>query len=260
MDRLVCGDVGFGKTEVAIRAAFKAVQDGKQVGGARAHHAARAAALRRRSATAWPATRSASRCCPASSRPARPSEVVDGVASGEVDIVIGTHRLLSEDVKFKELGLLVVDEEQRFGVSHKEAIKKLQDRRRRAHADRHADPAHARDEPHRHPRPHVAQHAARRPPADPHLRRRVRRPGGRRGDPPRAAARGPGLLRAQPRAGHRGGRGRDPRARARGARRRRPRADGRRHARAGRRRLLGGASTTCSSAPRSSSRASTCRR
>ena len=71
MDRLVCGDVGFGKTEVAIRAAFKAVQDGKQVGGARAHHAAGPAALRRPSPTASPATRSASRCCPASSPPVR---------------------------------------------------------------------------------------------------------------------------------------------------------------------------------------------
>ena len=66
--------------------------------------------------------------------------------------MIGTHRLLSEDVRFKDLGLLVVDEEQRFGVPHKERIKKLRGRRRRADADGHADPAHARDEPDRDPR------------------------------------------------------------------------------------------------------------
>ena len=105
--------------------------------------------------------------------------------------------------QFKDLGLLVVDEEQRFGVTHKEPIKQLEGRRRRAHPDGHADPPHAGDEPHRHPRPHPAQHAAGRAPADPHLRRRVRRAGRGRGHPPRAAARGPGLLRAQPGAGHR---------------------------------------------------------
>ncbi len=124
MDRLVCGDVGFGKTEVAIRAAFKAVQDGKQV------------------AILVPTTLLAQQHFQTFSdrfagypvrvemlsrflTPAQVREVVEGLALGVVDVVIGTHRLLSGDVVFKDLGLLVVDEEQRFGVHHKEAIKKL---------------------------------------------------------------------------------------------------------------------------------------
>ena len=124
MDRLVCGDVGFGKTEVAIRAAFKAVQDGMQVGVlvpttllAQQHFATFSDRM-----AAYPLrVEVLSRFL----TPGQAKRVVDGVASGEVDIVIGTHRLLSEDVTFKRLGLLVVDEEQRFGVSHKEAMKKL---------------------------------------------------------------------------------------------------------------------------------------
>ncbi len=124
MDRLVCGDVGFGKTEVAMRAAFKAVQDGKQV------------------AVLVPTTLLASQHMQTFSErfanypvrvemlsrfltPAEAKSVTDGLADGSVDIVIGTHKLLSGDVRFKDLGLLVVDEEQRFGVNHKEAIKKL---------------------------------------------------------------------------------------------------------------------------------------
>ena len=119
---------------------------------------------------------------------------------------------------------------------------------------RHADPAHARDEPHRHPRPHAAQHAAGRAPADPHLRRRVRRPGRRRGHPPRAAARGPGVLRAQPGAGHRGT---PPTTCATSCPRRGSRSPTARWTRARSSRSCstsGRASTTCSSAPRSSSR------
>jgi transcription-repair coupling factor (superfamily II helicase) len=124
MDRLVCGDVGFGKTEVALRAAFKAIQDGKQV------------------AVLVPTTLLAQqhfqtfsdRLAPYPIRvemlsrfltPGQAKAVVDGVGDGQVDLVIGTHRLLSGDIRFKDLGLLVVDEEQRFGVSHKESIKQL---------------------------------------------------------------------------------------------------------------------------------------
>jgi transcription-repair coupling factor (superfamily II helicase) len=124
MDRLVCGDVGFGKTEVAVRAVFKAVQDGTQA------------------AVLVPTTLLASqhhqtfsdRYAPFPVRvellsrflsPAQAKKVVDGLADGSVDVVIGTHRLLAGDVRFKRLGLLVVDEEQRFGVTHKEAVKRI---------------------------------------------------------------------------------------------------------------------------------------
>jgi transcription-repair coupling factor (superfamily II helicase) len=124
MDRLVCGDVGYGKTEVAIRAAFKAVQAGKQVAVLApttilveqhrhtfeerlADYPVRVGALNR--------FRSA----------AESRELLAALANGEVDIVVGTHRLLSNDVIFKDLGLLVVDEEQRFGVRHKERLKRM---------------------------------------------------------------------------------------------------------------------------------------
>ena len=239
MDRLVCGDVGFGKTEVAIRAAFKAIQDGKQV-----------AVL---APTTLLATQHGNTFADRfSGYPIRvemlsrfltnkeAKQVIDGLASGEVDCVIGTHRLLQDGVKFKDLGLLVVDEEQRFGVQDKEAMKKLKVNVDVLTLTRHADPAHAGDEPRRHPRPVAAADPAGRPPADPHLRRRVRRARRGRGDPPRAAPRGPGVLGAQPGADDSTGRRAAARAGARGAHRRRPRADGRGHARAGRRRLLGG--------------------
>ncbi|MDP9006820.1 MAG: DEAD/DEAH box helicase, partial [Actinomycetota bacterium] len=124
MDRLVCGDVGFGKTEIALRAAFKAVQDGMQVAVlvpttllAQQH----AATFSERFAPYPVRVEVLSRFL----TPAQARKVVQGVADGEVDVVIGTHRLLSSDVSFKRLGLLVVDEEQRFGVTSKEAIKGL---------------------------------------------------------------------------------------------------------------------------------------
>jgi transcription-repair coupling factor (superfamily II helicase) len=124
MDRLVCGDVGYGKTEIAVRAAFKAIQDGKQVAilvpttllvqqhfatftARYAGFPVRVAALSRFNS------------------PSESKEVLRGLAAGSVDLVIGTHRLLSKDVVFKDLGLVVIDEEQRFGVEHKEALKHM---------------------------------------------------------------------------------------------------------------------------------------
>ena len=124
MDRLVCGDVGFGKTEVAIRAAFKAIQDGKQVAVlapttllASQH----GNTFKERFAGFPIQVEVLSRFQTASEA----KKIVASLASGEIDCVIGTHRLLQDTIKFKDLGLLVVDEEQRFGVQHKETMKKM---------------------------------------------------------------------------------------------------------------------------------------
>ena len=124
MDRLVCGDVGFGKTEVALRAVFKAVQDGHQAAVlvpttllAQQHYQT----FSERFAPYPVRVEVLSRFLTA----AQARAVGQGLEDGSVDVVIGTHRLLSEDIAFKKLGLLVVDEEQRFGVTHKEAMKKL---------------------------------------------------------------------------------------------------------------------------------------
>ncbi len=124
MDRLVCGDVGYGKTEIAVRAAFKAVQDGKQVAVlvpttllVQQHFSTFAERM-----SGFPVVlKGLSRF--QSDKEAR--ETLAGLADGTVDIVIGTHRLLNPDIAYKDLGLIVVDEEQRFGVEHKEQLKRL---------------------------------------------------------------------------------------------------------------------------------------
>jgi transcription-repair coupling factor (superfamily II helicase) len=124
MDRLVCGDVGYGKTEIAVRAAFKAVQDGKQVAVlvpttllVQQHFSTFAERM-----GGFPVVlKGLSRF----QTDAEARAVIDGLAEGSVDIVIGTHRLLNPDIKIKNLGLVIVDEEQRFGVEHKEAMKRL---------------------------------------------------------------------------------------------------------------------------------------
>ena len=124
MDRLVCGDVGFGKTEVAVRASFKAVQDNKQVAVlcpttilAEQHYRT----FSKRYQNYPVEVRVLDRFVP----PKQVKQTLKDLAEGKVDILIGTHRILSKDVKFKDLGLLVVDEEQRFGVEHKEKIKQM---------------------------------------------------------------------------------------------------------------------------------------
>lgn len=129
MDRVVCGDVGYGKTEIAVRAAFKAVQDGKQVAvlvptTLLAHQHLNTFAERMGS---FPVTiKGLSRFTPKS----EVDTILEGLSSGGVDIVVGTHRLLQTGVRYKDLGLVIVDEEQRFGVEHKEHIKAL-----RTHVD-----------------------------------------------------------------------------------------------------------------------------
>ena len=124
MDRLICGDVGYGKTEIAIRGAFKAVQDGKQVVVlvpttilAQQHYNTFTQRMKDYPIRIDLLSRFRTA--------AGAKMTIEGLKTGEVDIVIGTHKVLSKDVKFKDLGLLVVDEEQRFGVTHKEKIKTL---------------------------------------------------------------------------------------------------------------------------------------
>ncbi|TSB45059.1 transcription-repair coupling factor [Alkalicoccobacillus porphyridii] len=124
MDRLLCGDVGYGKTEVAIRAAFKAIMDGKQVAIlvpttilAQQHYETIMERFSEFPINIGVLSRFRSR--------KEQNETLKGVKAGSVDLIVGTHRLLSKDVVFKDLGLLIVDEEQRFGVTHKEKIKQL---------------------------------------------------------------------------------------------------------------------------------------
>ncbi len=126
MDRLICGDVGYGKTEIAIRAAFKAVQEGKQV----VYLVPTTILAQQHYATFIQRMKDFPVRVDLLSRFRTSAEIkktVTDLQKGLVDIVIGTHRVLSKDVKFKDLGLLIIDEEQRFGVSHKEKIKKLKE-------------------------------------------------------------------------------------------------------------------------------------
>ena len=122
MDRVICGDVGYGKTEIAVRAAFKAVQDGKQVAVlvpttllADQHLQTFSERMAGFPVTVKGLSRFTS--------PTESRAVLEGMKDGSVDIVIGTHRLLQTGVTWKDLGLVVVDEEQRFGVEHKEQLK-----------------------------------------------------------------------------------------------------------------------------------------
>ncbi len=124
MDRLICGDAGFGKTEVALRASFRAAMDGKQVAVlvpttilAEQHYQTFSRRLERYPFRVEVLNRFRTR--------QEQQKIVEGIAAGNVDIVIGTHRLLQKDVAFKDLGLVIIDEEQRFGVTHKEKLKKL---------------------------------------------------------------------------------------------------------------------------------------
>ena len=124
MDRLLCGDVGYGKTEVAIRAAFKAVMDGKQAAVlapttilAQQHYNTFVSRFGDFPFTIQVLSRFKT--------PKEQREILKALKEGNVDIIIGTHRLLGKDVKFRDLGLLIVDEEQRFGVGHKEVIKNI---------------------------------------------------------------------------------------------------------------------------------------
>ncbi|WP_457028321.1 transcription-repair coupling factor [Kitasatospora sp. P5_F3] len=124
MDRLICGDVGYGKTEIAVRAAFKAVQDGKQV----AVLVPTTLLVQQHFSTFAERYANFPVVVKALSRFQSDSEakaVLEGLFEGSVDVVIGTHRLFSSETKFKDLGLVIVDEEQRFGVEHKEQLKKL---------------------------------------------------------------------------------------------------------------------------------------
>ncbi len=124
MDRLICGDVGYGKTEVAIRAAFKAVQEGKQVAylAPTTILAGQQYNTFKQRMAGYPVNIGLLNRFVSS---AEQKKTIEGAKNGQMDIIIGTHRLLSEDVKYKDLGLLIIDEEQRFGVKQKEKIKQM---------------------------------------------------------------------------------------------------------------------------------------
>ena len=232
MDRLICGDVGYGKTEVALRAAFKAANEGKQVLMlvpttilAQQHYGTFAERLADYPFTLEHVSRFRSA--------AEQKAAIKGFAEGSVDILIGTHRVLSKDVRAKDLGLLIVDEEQRFGVKQKELLRQLKLRvdvismsatpiPRTLQMSLAGLQQHLRD-----------RDPARGPPAGEDVRRRVRGGARQARDPARARARRAGVLPAQPRRDDR----RDGRAAARDVPGRevrgRPRPDGRGRARGG---------------------------
>ena len=232
MDRLICGDVGYGKTEVALRAAFKAADEGKQVLMlvpttilAQQHYGTFAERL-----ADYPFTiEHVSRFRTA----AEQKDAIKGFAEGRVDILIGTHRVLSRDVRAKDLGLLIVDEEQRFGVKQKELLRQLKLQGGRDLDVGHADPAHAADVAGRAARHLGDRDAAGGPPAGADLRGRVRGGARQARDRARARARRAGVLPAQPRRVDRGDRRAAARAVPGRALRGRARPDGRGRARDG---------------------------
>ena len=197
MDRVVCGDVGFGKTEVALRAAFAAATAGKQVAVlvpttllAQQHYRNFADRF-----ADWPVR------VDVLSRFKSKKEVDDALerlAEGQIDVIVGTHKLLQADIRFKNLGLVIVDEEQRFGVRQKEQLEEAARGSGPAHPDRHADPAHAEHGDGRPARPVHHRHAA----CPPHWRcarfiTQLAAGADPRSVPTRAGTRRPGVLPAQ---------------------------------------------------------------
>ena len=198
MDRLICGDVGYGKTELAMRAAFKVVEYGRQV------------------AVLVPTTVLAEQhfetfqermadypfkvaCLSRFRSGSEQKSIVEQVRRGQADVVIGTHRLLSKDVRFADLGLVIIDEEQRFGVEHKEKLRSIREGGR-ADADGDGDPADAAHVVDGYPRHLRPADPARGPPVDRHAGSTVRAKPDPRRDPARDEPRRAGLFRAQLRA------------------------------------------------------------
>jgi transcription-repair coupling factor (superfamily II helicase) len=203
MDRLIVGDVGFGKTEVAMRAAVRVLLEGRQVAVlcpttilVFQHDRT----FRDRMSGLPVRVEALSRFRSASETKA----VIADAATGRVDVVIGTTSILSRSLRFKDLGLVIVDEEHRFGCEAEGAPEEALPCRRVARHERDADPAHAPHGAHRPPQGERDHDAARRAPPGAHEGRAVHARADPRGHPARARTGRPGLLRAQPRAEHRG--------------------------------------------------------